>query len=251
MTNDELVEYYRDLLIIQYNSKPKASGFMRAVLNVIMIYDLIIAVRDGYNIDTAIGNQLDILGKYVGAKRYIPGTVFARDYYGYAAYGETSPFTFFRMKSYSESIENIDWQFRSYAEAGQTQYSLVDTELRNLIKICIAKRNSNASLKDIDDFMYKYFGDDVFIIDNMDATINYYISQTKERIFNIAKGVNAIPTPAGIKTNIYELADVTKEIWYTYLAQKAGGNFTYNDEILTIENLSLSVVSETLILNYT
>jgi len=249
--NAELIEYYRDLLIIQYNSKPKASGFMRAVLNVIMIYDLIIAVRDGYNIDTSIGNQLDILGKYVGAKRYIPGTVFTRDYYGYAAYGETSPFTFFRMKTYSELIDNIDWQFRSYAETGQTQYSLTDTELRNLIKICIAKRNSNASLKDIDDFMYKYFGYDIFIIDNMDSSIEYHVSKERRRMFDIANGVDSIPTPAGIKTNIYERADVIKEIWYTDLAQKAGGKFTYNNEILTIDNLSLSVVSETLILNYT
>ena len=164
MTGAELIEYYRDLLIIQYNSKPKASGFIRAVLKILTIYDLIIAVRDGYNIDTAIGKQLDILGKYVGAKRYIPGTVFSRDYYGYAKYGDTSPYTFYRFKKYSDSITNIDWQFRSYAETNQTQYSLTDTELRNLIKICIAKRNSNASLKDIDDFLYKYFGTDAYCV---------------------------------------------------------------------------------------
>jgi len=205
MTDAELIEYYRDLLIIQYNSKPKASGFIRAVLKILTIYELIIAVRDGYNIDTAVGKQLDILGKYVGAKRYIPGTVFARDYYGYSAYGETAPFTFYRMKTYAESMDNIDWQFRSYAETGQTQYSLTDTELRNLIKICIAKRNSNASLKDIDDFMYEYFGNDAYCVEGT-LEISYYVKQSVKRLFNVAKGVGALPKPAGILVNVYEIS---------------------------------------------
>lgn len=74
--NSELVEYYRNLLIIQYSVLEKAPAHIRALIDVIMIFDLINEVRDGYNIDDAVGVQQDILGKYLGIDRNIPVSPF-------------------------------------------------------------------------------------------------------------------------------------------------------------------------------
>lgn len=70
--NSELIEYYRNLLIIQYSVLAKAPDHIRALIDVIMFFDLMIEVRNAYDIDTAVGVQQDILGKYLGIDRDIP-----------------------------------------------------------------------------------------------------------------------------------------------------------------------------------
>ena len=69
MTNLELQQYYADLLILQYKGKPKAEATIKASVKPIIIFELAEAVKNGYNIDTAVGVQLDVLGKYIGLGR--------------------------------------------------------------------------------------------------------------------------------------------------------------------------------------
>jgi len=64
----EYAKYLANLLIIQYNSKPKAKATIES-LGYMFPDELILSVRDGFNIDTATGKQLDILAKYIGASR--------------------------------------------------------------------------------------------------------------------------------------------------------------------------------------
>ena len=61
-------EYLSNLLIIQYFNKPKAKATIEALAKMFPT-DLIMAVRDGFDIDTAEGKQLDILAKYIGVDR--------------------------------------------------------------------------------------------------------------------------------------------------------------------------------------
>lgn len=76
MTNEELIEYYRNLLIIQYTSKPKAVDHVKAVVKILIILELLVSVENAYDIDTAIGVQQDILGKYLGISRNVPAAPF-------------------------------------------------------------------------------------------------------------------------------------------------------------------------------
>lgn len=69
MTNIELTEYYQNLLIIQYKTKTKAPAHITALIDTIMIFELIENVQNAYEIDTSIGTQLDVLGKYLGLSR--------------------------------------------------------------------------------------------------------------------------------------------------------------------------------------
>lgn len=70
MTDAELVDYYVDLLILQYRNKARAPEHIRTLLDTVVILELITAVENGFNIDTAVGAQLDILGKYLGLTRF-------------------------------------------------------------------------------------------------------------------------------------------------------------------------------------
>ena len=61
--------YYSNLLIMQYHDKPKAKATIEATVG-LLPDDLIMEVINGFDIETAVGKQLDILGEYVGVDRY-------------------------------------------------------------------------------------------------------------------------------------------------------------------------------------
>lgn len=61
-------DYYANLLIMQYHNKPRAKETIKSSTSSIPD-QLILDIINGYNIDIAEGNQLDILGIYVGVDR--------------------------------------------------------------------------------------------------------------------------------------------------------------------------------------
>lgn len=69
MTTQELIDYYVNLLIIQYHGKPKAVATIEALLKPIIMDKLLIEVQNGFDLTTAVGVQLDTLGKYIGVTR--------------------------------------------------------------------------------------------------------------------------------------------------------------------------------------
>jgi hypothetical protein len=69
MTTAELAEYYANLLIMQYHDRTKAVATIKGVLKPLFMDQLPVAVQDAYDVETAVGVQLDVLGKYVGVSR--------------------------------------------------------------------------------------------------------------------------------------------------------------------------------------
>jgi hypothetical protein len=69
MTNEELSNYYANLLIFQYINKPKAYAMVAAQVLPVFMDQLPVAVQEAFNVNTAIGVQLDVIGKYVGVSR--------------------------------------------------------------------------------------------------------------------------------------------------------------------------------------
>ena len=69
MADFDYGKYLSSLLIIQYSDKPKATAMIQAVAKMFPV-DIMFAVRDGFDLETATGNQLDILTKYIGISRY-------------------------------------------------------------------------------------------------------------------------------------------------------------------------------------
>lgn len=72
MTVDEIASYYSGLLIIQYHEKPKAKATIETLIKPFIADKIHIAVRDSFALTgdgAAVGNQLDILGKYIGVTR--------------------------------------------------------------------------------------------------------------------------------------------------------------------------------------
>lgn len=69
MTNDEIRDYYANLLIVQYLGKAKAYATIQALVTMVIMNQLPDQVQNAYDIGTAVGVQLDVLGKYAGVVR--------------------------------------------------------------------------------------------------------------------------------------------------------------------------------------
>lgn len=69
MTTAELAAYYANLLIIEYIGQPKAYATVLAQVTPALMDQMPDAVQNAFSVDTAVGVQLDVIGKYVGVTR--------------------------------------------------------------------------------------------------------------------------------------------------------------------------------------
>lgn len=69
--NDALKKYYADLLIIQYHGKPKARSMIEALVNQVLMNQIPQKLEEAFDLETAVGKQLDILGKRLGVTRNV------------------------------------------------------------------------------------------------------------------------------------------------------------------------------------
>lgn len=70
LMNDH-IEYYVNLLIMQYRNKTKAVKHITAIVKAALIDLLPSILQNSFSIDSAQGPQLDILGKYIGISRKV------------------------------------------------------------------------------------------------------------------------------------------------------------------------------------
>lgn len=71
---DDVINYYQNLLIVQYNQKEKAKAEIGLFTEQLLNNDIYSQVAEGFDLDTAVGNQLDILGKLIGVNRFYQET---------------------------------------------------------------------------------------------------------------------------------------------------------------------------------
>lgn len=69
MTDLQLINYYANLLILQYRQKPNAFATIQDLVEPVIMAQVPAQVNLAFDPATAAGQQLDFVGKYVGAKR--------------------------------------------------------------------------------------------------------------------------------------------------------------------------------------
>jgi hypothetical protein len=83
--SEQAVAYYVERLPYQYR-KPSAQATIAILANLGVADLLALQVQDAYDPATALGVQLDVIGKYVGLPRNI-GEAAALPYFGFVRYG--------------------------------------------------------------------------------------------------------------------------------------------------------------------
>lgn len=226
----ELIDYYVNLLIIQYHNKPKAQETIELFVRELLADDIFFQIQDGYNLRTnaevwsddtlvvwddntlklwsdtggatiilAVGKQLDVLAKYVGIDRY---------------YRDLGLINFFGLATYSEDDPDADekFGFTDYADFddddlnGTLTYHtvisvnnrLVDDAFIQLIFLKILQNTSNYSHASIDDGIWMLYGPAVRPESPGDMLMTYFVSSFEPPSIPAAIAKKLLPRPMGV-----------------------------------------------------
>lgn len=159
-------KYYINLLIKQYHDKTKAKETIKALTNseCLSYNNIISKLNANFNIETATGEQLDILGRIIGRSRIFEGVEF---------------------------------------EGTDTPNSLDDETYRTLLKMQIINNFMSKSIESITQATFDFLGNKVIFINNTNMTINYIlIGNAESNLIKVVEFDKSIlPAPAGVEVN--------------------------------------------------
>lgn len=205
-TVQNLVDYYANLLIIQYHDKPKAQAEIKLLVNELVASGVYLDVQSGYDVNNAIGAQLDILGKYIGVER---------------VFQDNDLTNMFSLTDYNESDPSAQdrWGFDTYTTFDSTDengvltydsvltvnFFLTDDQYRQLLLMKILKNYSNGSVASIDQIVYEFFGTQITWAETGVMQITYTIPFSFNALVQAAIIKGILPKPMGVQL----IVDVT------------------------------------------
>lgn len=190
---EDVKNYYADLLILQYHSKPKARETVKVGADIYMGDGLVFQLNDILDIDTAVGPQLDLIGKILDCPRIVQGVYTDLKYFQFHIDENSIGF--------STGGNPTSGTFRSVQNYQQSEYSLPDADYRFLLKFKSAVNVMRGSEKGIDEALWSAFGGDVLLKNNHDLTITYIVSYTHTLAVLAAKSLGYYRAPEGIGAN--------------------------------------------------
>lgn len=205
MTTQEIIDYYKSLLILQYRAMGNALAHVDALILEIIQDQIVSKVRDAFDVTTAIGAQLNILGTYRGIARTLFG-VTPGSYWSLVPYADAAPASYFGWAEYADA--DPTWGFLQYADLSAVAYALTDSQMRRLIQLQAAFQSSDGTLGNLDNVLYAFFGSYVNAIDNEDMTITYE-HQTADPdidgLWGLAVIAGILPHGAGVSYSVVEV----------------------------------------------
>lgn len=239
------IEYYANLLIVQYKSKPKAFETIKAYITQAVIDCLPIDVRDGFDLTTAIGAQLDILGKYIGKPRTFNGIIFGKEFFAFATAADPAP----TENGFSEEGDLLssdgEYGFLTIYEFQQSSFSLTDPDYRKLLTLVGIGNNSNHSGFQIDTRLFDIFGTSVISYDNQNMTMTYVFPAESSALLEVVREKDCLPKPMGVGIILVIATDDIEEMFGFRTAQNPdipNGGFSVEGDLQDGEWLSSSNV---------
>jgi hypothetical protein len=221
-------EYYKDLLLYQYLNQPKARATIGELVKLALTDFVAFSVRNAFDIETAVGVQLDQLGEYIGLSRRVFIDV-SRPYFQFVDYA--APVTCIGMTDYTDPSTNLDSVFYRYIFAQNSFYDLTDDEYRFMLKFKIVLNSCDATAYSISTLLYNFFGTDISFFDGEDMTISYAIPETVSYFVTLAIDLGLLPKPMGVRlVGVFQVTDPAKLFGfadYTYDI----GNIGFSDYI--------------------
>lgn len=205
---NQTTAYYTDLLLYQYQNLPKAKATIDLLIRQ-AICDLVpLDVRDAFNIDTAVGPQLDILGKYIGFSRRVLSQI-PRDYFKLGDY-DTPSIAVTGFTEYAGAV-NPTSVFLRYSMLSESFTDLDDEEYRVMLKIKIVLNSTDNTLKSITEILAEFFGNDLICYDGKDMTISYLTNSAAEKLALLFASQDALPKPQGVAlSGVYLIENPSK-----------------------------------------
>lgn len=191
--------HYTNLLIWQYRNKPKAIQTIRLLEQEITqgfidLYQL----QDVLNIDTAIGVNLDLVGKHIGLGRVVNNYIL-RTFFGF----RDAP----NAKGFSKRLLGGGQWYRKRDPLSDA-VRLGDEDYRFLLKSRILKNYQTGTLPNIIEACQFIFGDGCNVVDHYDMSVTIYIPKATLTDFKkfAVNHLDLLPRQAGVQFN-YEIKE--------------------------------------------
>lgn len=203
-----LETYYSNLLIVQYNGKPKARATIKMLVNLIYSNMLINQIRDGFDWRNAKGRQLDIIGFWIGLDRFFKGQLF--DFHSWYSLidWDSEPENTQGGFSTFETFNTEEGGFLDYENIRPTQNRLDDSEFRILIGLKIIKNSIDHKAKTIDDAIwnYEFFNNMVYTTWDLETReLVYHYPEEFRIIMQAAKDKQVLPCPPPMTIKLQEV----------------------------------------------
>ena len=193
-----IIKYYQDTLLEQWVNATRARGTIGLLVDGPISDLVILDVRDAFDIETAVGPQLDVIGQYVGFSR----TIFAqivRPYFQLpdcTTYDPGTPAV--GLTDSSDPTVNPDSVIYRDSYASESFAQLDDEEYRFMLKLKIILNSCDNTLYGIANILYSSFGNDIVAVDSADMTMGYYVGKNVGRFTMLAISQKLLPKPMGI-----------------------------------------------------
>ena len=203
---EELDEYYSNTLIIQYNGKKRAKATIKLLSELILDEMLLLQIRDAFDWRTAVGAQLDIIGKWVGVSRIYNGNLFFNQpIFSYPKSNDlvpndlTTPFQhgYSEFSTFNTDVATGDIAELTYHNVGYVEQKLSDDNYRTVIGLKIIKNSINHTQKNIDDAIWDYFNGQVYTTWGPHK-ITYNYPPDLETVMEVCFYKNVLPAPTGV-----------------------------------------------------
>lgn len=195
---ERFLEYYLKLIIIQYYNKPKARGEVSLSLSHYSnVYELIQLFYEAFDLDKAVGVQLDIIGKIEGIPRSIP-FIIPKKAFGFNDNPNSGTFG----DKFNDDI--IAYPFADKFTPNYTDYQMDDTTYRKFIKIKISKNTAGACLSSgdkigIQEAVINAFDGGAYVVDNYDMSLTLYVTQAYVALMRYVLALDLLPRPQGVR----------------------------------------------------
>lgn len=204
-TLNTLIQYYTNLLIVQYHNKPKAVATITMIVKLLWVNMALLQIRDAFDWRTATGAQLDIIGKWEGVDRFYNGQLFYfRPWFALIDWNSEPD----NLQGGFSTFDTFDEEggFLTYDDILPTQNRLSDDAFRIMIGLKIIKNNINTTCKNIDNAIWDYFEGDVYTTWE-NSVLTYYYDSTLSEVMEVAKEKDVLPCPTGITIELREIID--------------------------------------------
>jgi hypothetical protein len=195
----DVIEYYKDELITQYRNRTKMRGTVGALADCSVCEGLPLELQTAFDIRTAYGHQLDVIGRIVGVPRNVLGLDLAHTFFSFTRYaGSPASVGFSR---YSDSFTPSTPLFLRYRS--NASYTMTDYEFRAAIwlKIIVNTRPENYYM--INGALKIYFMGDIYVSPGVSVmSVVYYVKAKYQNMFTSMAFLGLIPVPMGVSYTV-------------------------------------------------
>lgn len=183
---------YTTLVTSEHNQQPNFMALVNALANTFgSIRDFADALPAQFDLDSAVGAQLNVVGAWVGQPRVVPNVITVgffgfQDTYGAAGFGELT----------NTSVGGPFWDLGTPYSGSVT---LTDSQYRQIIRAKIASNQSQGTAATLVQTIEDVFGATASIQDVGNLTINLTISTPMSPLDQaLITQFNLLPIPAGV-----------------------------------------------------